>query len=134
MRILRDEVLARLGQPGTAILDARSPEEYRGERVGGPGGPDVGAMRAGRIPGARHLFYMDLLDANKALKPREEIEAELEKHSVQRDDEVIAYCRLSHRATVIYFTLTEMLGFPNVRVYDGSWTEWGNLVGAPIER
>lgn len=134
MRVLRDEVLARVGEPGTVIIDARSPEEFCGDRVGGPGGPDVGAMRAGRIPGARHLHYRELLDANRALRSRGEIEAELAERGVRREDEVIAYCRLSHRATVIYFTLTEMLGFPNVRVYDGSWTEWGNLVGAPIER
>ncbi len=75
MRVFRDEVLASLGKDDVTILDLRSPEEYRGERVGGPGGPDVGAMRYGRIPGAKHLFYMDLLDENKAFKSPEEIRA-----------------------------------------------------------
>lgn len=133
MRVYRDEVAAALGKEGIVLLDLRSPEEYCGKRVGGPGGPDVGAMRYGRIPGARHLHYVDILDANKAFKPAEEIEALMAQRGVTSDTATIAYCRLSHRATVAYFALTELLGFDNVRIYDGSWTEWGNLVGAPIE-
>jgi thiosulfate/3-mercaptopyruvate sulfurtransferase len=134
MRILRDEVIAALGDANTSIIDARSPEEYAGERVGAPGGPDVGAMRAGRIPGAKHLHYLDLLDENRAFKSPSELRALFEARVIRPDTSTIAYCRLSHRATVVYFALTEMLGFKDVRVYDGSWTEWGNLVGAPIER
>ena len=134
MRILRDRVVALLGNPGIAIVDARSPEEYRGERVGGPGGPDVGAVRPGRIPGARHLFYMDLFDATQSFKPKAEIAAMAAERGLTPDMPTIAYCRMSHRATVAYFALTRILGYPDVRVYDGSWTEWGNLVGVPIER
>jgi thiosulfate/3-mercaptopyruvate sulfurtransferase len=134
MRVLRDMVIAALDDPSIRIVDARSPEEFSGERVGAPGGPDVGAMRAGRIPGARHLHFLDLLDENMAFRPPTELEALLEARSITRDKDTIAYCRLSHRATVIHFALTELLGFENVRVYDGSWTEWGNLVGVPIER
>ncbi len=134
MRVLRDEMLHVLGESRTLILDGRSPEEYRGERVGAAPGPDVGAMRYGRIPGARHLFFNELLNADTSFKPRDELRAVVDARGVAPDKDVIAYCRLSHRATVLYFTLTELLGLDNVRVYDGSWTEWGNLVGVPIER
>jgi len=134
MRIYRDEVLAALGDKHTVILDARSPEEYSGKRVGGPGGPDVGAVRYGRIPGARHLYYADLLNAEKSFKPAAELAALVAGRKAGPDDKIIAYCRMSHRATVVDFALTQILGFTNVRVYDGSWTEWGNLVGVPVER
>jgi thiosulfate/3-mercaptopyruvate sulfurtransferase len=134
MRIRRDEVLAALGRPGQVILDGRSPEEYTGQRVGGPGGPDVGALRYGRIPGAKHLFYSDLMNADKSFKTADEIKRAAAERGAAPDKNVIAYCRMSHRATVIYFALTELLGYRNVRVYDGSWTEWGNLVGVPVER
>jgi thiosulfate/3-mercaptopyruvate sulfurtransferase len=133
MRVFRDEVLAALSSE-TKIVDARSPEEYAGLRVGGPGGPDVGAVRAGRIPGARHLHFRDLLDENKAFRSREELQALFAEQGVAAGDDVIAYCRMSHRAAVAHFALTQLLGFEKVRVYDGSWTEWGNLVGVPIER
>ena len=134
MRIHRDAVLAALGDGRTVILDARSPEEYGGKRVGGPGGPDVGAVRAGRIPGARHLYYLDLFNADKSFKPAAEIAALVAAREIGPERDVIIYCRMSHRATVVYFALTELLGFTRARVYDGSWTEWGNLVGVPVER
>jgi thiosulfate/3-mercaptopyruvate sulfurtransferase len=134
MRIRRDKVLAALGRADLTLLDARTPEEYRGERVGAPGGPDVGAMRYGRIPGAKHLYFDDLLDANKAFKPAADIERMVAASGAAPERDTIAYCRLSHRATVLYFALTELLGFKKVKVYDGSWTEWGNLVGVPVER
>ena len=134
MRVMRAGVFDALNDGSTKILDARSPEEYSGERVGGPGGPDVGAVRYGRIPGARHVYYLDLMDENNSFRSREDLAAQLTARDVGAADEVITYCRMSHRATVIYFALTQLLGFEKVRVYDGSWTEWGNLVGAPIER
>ena len=134
MRIRRDKVLAALGDSAKLILDGRSHEEYAGTRVGGPVGPDVGALRYGRIPGAKHLFYEDFLDTNKAFKPAAELRALVEARGAAPERDTIAYCRMSHRASVLYFTLTELLGFKKVKVYDGSWTEWGNLVGVPIER
>jgi thiosulfate/3-mercaptopyruvate sulfurtransferase len=134
MRILREDVLKALGRPQTVLLDGRTPEEYRGERVGGPEGPDVGAMIYGRIPGARHLYFEELLTANKSFRTREELTARIEACGATGDKDIIAYCRLSHRATVLYLALTELLGLDNVRVYDGSWTEWGNVVGLPVER
>lgn len=134
MRIRRDKVLSALGKDGMLILDGRSPEEYKGERVGGPGGPDVGAVRYGRIPGAKHLYFEDLLDHNKAFKPVSELQGLVNARGAAPDQDIVTYCRMSHRATVLYFALTELLGYRKVRVYDGSWTEWGNLVGAAIER
>jgi len=134
MRILRDKLLAKVRTNGALILDGRSPEEYRGERVGAPGSPDTGAMRYGRIPGARHLYFEELLDANKAFRPAAELEQLVSARGAAADGEIVTYCRLSHRATVLYFALTQLLGYRNVRVYDGSWTEWGNLVGVPVER
>lgn len=134
MRILRDDVLNSLGRPQTLLLDGRSPEEYRGERVGAPGGPDVGATCYGRIPGARPLFFDDLLTANKSFKSREELRSIVDACGAEPGKDIIVYCRLSHRATVLYFALTQLLGLDNVKVYDGSWTEWGNVVGLPIER
>lgn len=134
MRILRDDVLKSLGQPQTLLLDGRSHEEYRGERVGATGGPDVGAMCYGRIPGARHLFFDNLLNANKSLRSRDELKSLVAECGAETGKDIIVYCRLSHRATVLYFALTEILGLRRVRVYDGSWTEWGNVVGLPVER
>lgn len=134
MRILRDDLLAELGEPGLVVVDARSGEEYRGERVGAPGMPDTGAVRYGRIPGARHLYFDDLLGADKSFKTVPLLESEIARVGLQPADRIVAYCRMSHRATVVYFALTQLLGFENVRLYDGSWTEWGNLVGVPVER
>jgi len=134
MRIQRDKVLAALHKDATLLLDGRSLEEYRGERVGGPGGPDVGALRYGRIPGAKHLYFEELLDSNQAFKPVPELKSLFEARGTGPERDIIAYCRMSHRATVLYFALTQLLGFKNVKIYDGSWTEWGNLVGVPVER
>jgi len=133
-RILRDELLDRLGTSDTLILDARSPEEYRGELVSPPGSPNVGAERLGRIPGAKHLYFDELLTADKRFRPEAELRSAFNARGVSDGCDVVAYCRLSHRATVLYFAMTELLGMRNIRVYDGSWTEWGNLVGVPIEK
>lgn len=138
MRARRDEVLARLDDIGaggeTVLLDHRSPEEYNGERVNMLGVPNVGAERAGRIPGAKHLYYSDFLTEDTSFKPADELRALLDARGATPDKDIISYCRLSHRATLAYFAMTELLGYERVRSYDGSWTEWGSLVGVPIER
>jgi thiosulfate/3-mercaptopyruvate sulfurtransferase len=134
LRMGRDEVLAGLGQSGRVVLDGRSIEEYSGQRVGAPGSPDIGALRYGRVPGARHLMFEELLKADKSFRPVAELRAAVEARGVTPDCEIVTYCRMSHRATVLYFVLTQLLGYGRVRVYDGSWTEWGNLVGVPVER
>lgn len=134
MRIGREAVRDALGKPDGLILDGRSPEEYRGERVNSPQFQDFGALRYGRIPGAQHLYFEDLFDANKRLKSPEALKALVYARHDTAGKNIITYCRMSHRATVLYFVLSRMLGCPSVRVYDGSWTEWGNLVGFPVER
>lgn len=134
IRAGRDDVLANIGKPETVILDHRSPEEYSGERVGLPGKPDVGAERYGRIPGARHLPFDSLLNEDSSFKSKAELEEIVGRHVSSKDQPVLSYCRLSHRATLASFVMTELLGYENVRVYDGSWTEWGSMVGMPIER
>jgi thiosulfate/3-mercaptopyruvate sulfurtransferase len=134
MRIGRDAILASLARDDIALVDARSAEEYAGLRVGAPGTPDVGAERAGRIPGARHLEYLELLTEDESFKTVRELEAILASRGVTSDNDVIAYCRGSHRASVLYFALTQLLGYKRAKVYDGSWTEWGSMVGMPIER
>jgi thiosulfate/3-mercaptopyruvate sulfurtransferase len=129
----RDGVLARLGSD-VCMIDFRSAEEYRGERVAPlTAAIDHGAERRGRIPGARHLAFERLLEPDGTFKQQEELRAVFRKAGLADDDEVIAYCRLSHRASLGWFVLTRLLGRERVRVYDGSWTEWGSIVGVPIE-
>lgn len=133
-RIGRDEVRARLADPGRVLIDVRSPEEYQGERVSPPHFEfDHGAERAGRIPGAHHLHYEDLLGDDGAYLPADELRRRFGNLPIE-DHEVVLYCRLSHRATSMWFALEHLLGMESVRVYDGSWTEWGTIVGFPIER
>jgi thiosulfate/3-mercaptopyruvate sulfurtransferase len=133
-RIGRDEVRAGLGDPRRLLIDVRSPEEYAGVRVSPPHFEfDYGAERTGRIPGARHLYYADLFEEDGAYLSPEELRGRFRELPIEGSD-VVLYCRLSHRATSVWFALEHLLGIDNVRVYDGSWTEWGTIVGFPIER
>jgi len=136
MRLGRDAVRAGLGKPGRLLLDVRSPEEYAGERVMELGKFDHGAERAGRIPGAVHLYYKNLLNSDDSYKSPDDLARIFARVGVTRDgaDEVVVYCRLSHRATLTWVALTRLLGRKNVRIYDGSWTEWGSIVGFPVEK
>lgn len=135
VRASRDDVLSRLDDPGRLLLDVRSPEEYRGERVMPPPDFDHGAERKGRIPGARHLYYRELLNEDDMFKSPAELRSVLAGKDIEVDEfeDVVAYCRLSHRATLVWTALHYLLGFDQVRVYDGSWTEWGSMVGMPVE-
>lgn len=134
IRAGREMVLQKLGNPDCTILDHRSEEEYSGARVGLPGKPDTGAERAGRIPGALHLPYDALLNDDTTFKSEDELRAIVSAYVPDNTQSVISYCRLAHRATLASFAMTELLGYTNVRVYDGSWTEWGSIVGVPIEK
>jgi len=136
IRVGRDDVRARLGRPGRLLLDVRSPEEYRGERVMPPPGFDHGAERTGRIPGAVHLFFRRIVNEDDTFKPPEELRAIFEAAGASpgRKGDIVTYCRLSHRATLVWFAMRHLLGYGNARVYDGSWTEWGSIVGFPIEK
>jgi thiosulfate/3-mercaptopyruvate sulfurtransferase len=134
-RIGRDEVRAGLGRPDRLLLDARSPEEYRGERVMPLPFFDHGAERTGRIPGAVHLYYRQLLNEDDTFKSPEELRSVLRTRGASPDGgDIVVYCRLSHRATLVWFAMCHLLGYRNVRIYDGSWTEWGSIVGFPVER
>ena len=134
-RIGRDEVLQKINNPDTVLLDVRSPEEYRGERVSPPGGFDHGAERKGRIPGAVHLFFRELLNDDDTFISKEKLERKFSEVGVKKSSEkdIVSYCRLSHRATLSWFAMREILGIEKAQIYDGSWTEWGSIVGFPIE-
>ena len=135
-RIGRDDVLKGLRDPKRILVDARSPEEYLGERVSPPGGFDHGAERVGRIPGAQPLFFRDLLNEDDTFISPEKILEKIRPLGIKDgvSNDVVTYCRLSHRATLLWFALTHILNMPNVKVYDGSWTEWGSIVGFPVEK
>jgi thiosulfate/3-mercaptopyruvate sulfurtransferase len=137
MRVGRDNVRDRLGEPRRLLLDVRSPEEYSGKRVSEYTFPvDHGAERTGRIPGAVHLYYKELLNDDDSFKSPDQLRPVLAAAGVTPDkfDEVVCYCRLSHRATIAWIALSKILGHANVKIYDGSWTEWGSIVGYPIEK
>lgn len=134
-RVGRDEVLAGLEDDTRALVDLRSTEEYEGERVAPLTAPfDHGAERKGHIPGARHLPHDRLLAPDGRFLDDVGIRAALESVGLETDAEVVTYCRLSHRASLAWFALTRLAGRDHVRVYDGSWTEWGSMVGMPVER
>lgn len=130
LRAFRDDVLAHLGKP---LVDVRSPEEYSGERTTAPAYPEEGALRAGHIPTAASVPWGRAVAEDGTFRPREELEAiYLDEAGLRDADDVIAYCRIGERSSHTWFVLTHLLGLPNVRNYDGSWTEWGSLVGVPI--
>ncbi|MBS7623245.1 sulfurtransferase [Candidatus Bathyarchaeota archaeon] len=134
MRALRDYVLTNMRNRDLILIDARTPQEFRGELINVPELPQEGSYCAGHIPGAEHVFFEENFLPDGRFKPSRELKQIYISRGIRPDKEIVAYCRSGHRATVIWFVLTQLLGYPNVRVYDGSWTEWGNLVGAPIEK
>jgi thiosulfate/3-mercaptopyruvate sulfurtransferase len=136
-RVGRDNVRDNLKKPGRLLLDARSPEEYEGKRVADYSFAfDHGAERSGRIPGAVHLYFKQFLNEDDSFKSPDEIRAVLAAAGIApaKFEEVVCYCRLSHRATLAWVALAHLLGLGNVKIYDGSWTEWGSIVGFPIEK
>jgi len=135
IRAFRAQVFDQIAA-GWPLVDVRSPEEYRGERLHMPGYPNEGALRGGHIPGARNVPWARAVDAETGefLPAAALARLYLEEQGLKRGDEIIAYCRIGERSSHTWFVLTYLLGLPRVRNYDGSWTEWGNLVGAPIER
>ncbi|MFW0785140.1 rhodanese-like domain-containing protein [Gordonia sp. CPCC 206044] len=119
----------------TVIVDLRSPEEFAGVRVAPATEPiDHGAQRHGRIPGARPLHVRELLDEHGRILPTSALQERISGLDAEEVSELVFYCRLSHRAALGWLIFTDVLGDPRVRVYDGSWTEWGSIVGTPIER
>lgn len=135
VRAFRDEVLAHV-HGRRPLVDVRSPEEFRGERLHMPDYPSEGALRGGHIPGARSIPWGKAVDpATHTFRGADELRALYERENGLRpSDDTIVYCRIGERSSHSWFALTYLLGFDNVRNYDGSWTEWGNGVGLPIER
>lgn len=132
LRAFRDDVLAHFGNP---LIDVRSAEEYSGERTHMPAYPDEGALRGGHIPTAASVPWSKAVGEDGSFKNRAELEAiYLDGAGLKPGDNVIAYCRIGERSSHTWFALNYLLGFENVRNYDGSWTEWGSLVGVPISK
>lgn len=130
LRAFRDDVLRHWGNP---LIDVRSPEEYSGERTHMPAYPEEGALRGGHIPTAASVPWAKAVAEDGSFKSRAELEKiYLEGAGLKPGDNVIAYCRIGERSSHTWFALNYLLGFTNVRNYDGSWTEWGSLVGVPI--
>ena len=134
IRAFRDEVMAHV-EGGGKLVDVRSPEEYSGTLLHMPDYPQEGALRGGHIPGAANVPWKRAANDDGTFKGIGDLRAIYgDELGIGPDDEVIAYCRIGERSSHTWFVLKYLLGIPNVRNYDGSWTEWGNLVGAPIEK
>jgi thiosulfate/3-mercaptopyruvate sulfurtransferase len=134
IRVRRDKVLAGLGNDGIALVDVRSPQEYAGELIAPPGYEQEGASRTGHIPGAQSIPWATAVRDDGTFKGLDELRDMYAARGVTPEKEVHAYCRIGERSAHTWFVLRELLGYENVKNYDGSWTEWGNLVDVPIER
>ena len=134
-RAFRDQVLEHV-RHNKSLVDVRSPEEYRGERLHMPEYPNEGALRGGHIPGARSIPWGRAVNPEThTFRPANELRTIYqEENGLDPDEDVIAYCRIGERSSHTWFALTYLLGFVRVRNYDGSWTEWGNLVRTPVEK
>jgi thiosulfate/3-mercaptopyruvate sulfurtransferase len=133
LRAYRDDILPRLGDPGLALVDVRSPAEFNGEIIAPPGMSET-AQRAGHIPGAASIPWAQTVREDGTFKPTDELTALYAAKGVTPDKDVIAYCRIGERSSHSWFVLHELLGYERVRNYDGSWTEYGSLIGVPIEK
>jgi len=134
IRAFRDDVLGHMSS-GKPLVDVRSPKEYSGELLHMEAYPQEGALRGGHIPGAVNVPWATAANEDGTFRSADELVEIYEKsQGLSKDQDVIAYCRIGERSSHTWFVLTYLLGFQNVKNYDGSWTEWGNLVRAPIEK
>ncbi|MCL6598049.1 MAG: sulfurtransferase [Alicyclobacillus macrosporangiidus] len=133
IRAKQPDVAATIGQSGYALVDVRSPQEYTGEVIAPPGMTET-AQRGGHIPGAINIPWAQAVNEDGTFKSPEELRALYQSKGVTPDKDVITYCRIGERSAHTWFVLRELLGYPKVRNYDGSWTEWGSMVGTPIEK
>ena len=132
LRALRDDVVQGLKKPGHALVDVRSPQEFSGEVIAPPGMSET-AQRAGHIPGAASVPWAQAVRDDGTFKSPEDLKALYGGKGVTPEQDVITYCRIGERSSHTWFVLREILGYPKVRNYDGSWTEWGSSIGLPIE-
>jgi thiosulfate/3-mercaptopyruvate sulfurtransferase len=134
IRAFREDVLKQ-SNGKKPLVDVRSPKEYTGELLHMPNYPQEGATRGGHIPGAVNIPWSQAVnETDNTFKTAEELRALYEGKGIKPNEEIIAYCRIGERSSLTWFVLKYLLGYPKVRNYDGSWTEWGNLVDAPIEK
>lgn len=129
----REYIRARLRQANFAMVDVRSPAEFTGEVISPPGMTET-AQRGGHIPGAKNVPWSTIIAEDGTFKSAKEMRRIYESLGVTPDKDVVVYCRIGERSSHTWFALKYLLGYPNVRNYDGSWTEWGNLIGAPIAK
>jgi len=134
IRAFREDVLAHV-KAGRPLVDVRSPGEYKGELLHMADYPQEGALRGGHIPSAKSVPWARAANPDATFKSAEELRAIYEQEQgLKPGDDIVAYCRIGERSSHTWFVLTYLLGYPNVRNYDGSWTEWGNGVRLPVER
>lgn len=134
LRAVRSFVETSLSQPGQALVDVRSPDEFSGKLLAPPNLPQEGSQRGGHIPGAANISWSKAVLEDGTFKTADDLKTLYEGEGITADKNIIAYCRIGERSSHTWFVLTYLLGYPNVRNYDGSWTEWGSLIGVPVER
>ena len=134
LRAFREEVIQRAQDTSNAWVDVRSPEEFRGELLAPPHLPQEQAQVPGHIPGASNITWSKTVNEDGTFKTREELEKLYSDEGITSDKDVVTYCRIGERSSHSWFVLAELLGFEKVKNYDGSWTEYGSLVGVPIEK
>ena len=134
IRAYRDQVLAGVNAGSLSLVDVRSPQEFSGELLAPPNLPQEGSQRGGHIPGAANIPWAQAANEDGTFKSADELAALYGGKGIDGRRETVAYCRIGERSAHTWFVLTQLLGYGNVRNYDGSWTEWGSIVGAPIEK
>ncbi len=134
IRAYRDHVLARVNEGNVALVDVRSPAEFSGELLAPANVPQEGSQRGGHIPGAANIPWGQAVAEDGTFKSADDLRQLYGGNGIDGSRDTIAYCRIGERSSHTWFVLTQLLGLENVRNYDGSWTEWGSIVGAPIEK